>query len=47
MNVGEGTGQLPEDWKESYAGEGSDDSNWTEKKEILRSIPLPGARIGE
>ena len=28
MNVGEGTGQLPEDWEESYAGEGSDDSNW-------------------
>ena len=27
MNVGEGTGQLPEDWEESYAGEGSDDSN--------------------
>lgn len=42
MNVGEGTGQLPEDWEESYAGEGSDVVIGTEKKEILRSIPLPG-----
>lgn len=32
MNVGEGTGQLPEDWEESYAGEGSDDSNWTREE---------------
>ena len=33
MNVGEGTGQLPEDWEESYAGEGSDDSNWNREEE--------------
>lgn len=32
MNVGEGTGQLPEDWEESYAGEGSDDSNWNREE---------------
>lgn len=32
MNVGEGTGQLPEDWEESYAGEGSDDSNWSREE---------------
>ena len=31
-NVGEGTGQLPEDWEESYAGEGSDDSNWNREE---------------
>ena len=41
MNVGEGTGQLPEDWEESYAGEVMIVIG-TEKKEILRSIPLPG-----
>ena len=32
MNVGEGTGQLPEDWEESYAGEGGDDSNWNREE---------------
>lgn len=32
MDVGEGTGQLPEDWEESYAGEGSDDSNWNREE---------------
>lgn len=32
MNVGEGTGQLPEDWEESYVGEGSDDSNWNREE---------------
>lgn len=32
MNVGEGTGQLPEDCEESYAGEGSDDSNWNREE---------------
>lgn len=32
MNVGEGTGQLPDDWEESYAGEGSDDSNWNREE---------------
>ena len=32
VNVGEGTGQLPEDWEESYAGEGSDDSNWNREE---------------
>lgn len=32
MNVGEGTGQLPEDWEESYAGEESDDSNWNREE---------------
>ena len=32
MNVGEGTGQLPEDWEESYSGEGSDDSNWNREE---------------
>ena len=32
MNVVEGTGQLPEDWEESYAGEGSDDSNWNREE---------------
>ena len=32
MNVGEGTGQLPEDWEESYAGEGSNDSNWNREE---------------
>ena len=32
MNVGEGTGQLPEDWEESYAGEGSDDSHWNREE---------------
>ena len=32
MNVGEGTGQLPEDWEESYAGEGSDYSNWNREE---------------
>lgn len=32
MNVGEGTGQLPEDWEESYAGEGSDDNNWNREE---------------
>lgn len=32
MNVGEGIGQLPEDWEESYAGEGSDDSNWNREE---------------
>lgn len=32
MNVEEGTGQLPEDWEESYAGEGSDDSNWNREE---------------
>ena len=32
MNVGEGTGQLPEDWEENYAGEGSDDSNWNREE---------------
>ena len=32
MNVGEGTGQLPEDWEESHAGEGSDDSNWNREE---------------
>lgn len=32
MNVGEGTGQLPEDWEESYAGERSDDSNWNREE---------------
>ena len=32
MNVGEGTGQLPEDWEESYAGEGRDDSNWNREE---------------
>lgn len=32
MNVGERTGQLPEDWEESYAGEGSDDSNWNREE---------------
>lgn len=32
MNVGEGTGQLPEDWEESCAGEGSDDSNWNREE---------------
>ena len=32
MNVGEVTGQLPEDWEESYAGEGSDDSNWNREE---------------
>ena len=32
MKVGEGTGQLPEDWEESYAGEGSDDSNWNREE---------------
>ena len=32
MNVGEGTGQLPGDWEESYAGEGSDDSNWNREE---------------
>lgn len=33
MNVGEGTGQLPEDWEESYVGEGSDDSDWNREEE--------------
>ena len=33
MDVGEGTGQLPEDWKESYVGEGSDDSDWNREEE--------------
>ena len=32
MDVGEGTGQLPEDWEESYVGEGSDDSNWNREE---------------
>lgn len=32
MDVGEGTGQLPEDWEESYAGEESDDSNWNREE---------------
>ena len=27
MNVGEGTGQLPEDWEESYGGTGRNDGN--------------------
>ena len=32
MNVGEGTGQLPEDWEESYAGAESDASNWNREE---------------
>ena len=42
MNVGEGTGQLPEDWEESMQEKEVMIIIGTEKKEIRRSIPLPG-----